>query len=194
MARRRKPPGDRGRLEDLDGVAEAGELPGGGEAGRAGAHDRDAAAVGRGDLDAELVVRGVVLVGDEALDPADRQRALERAAGALALARGVAGAPERADERRGVEDELVGLLVLAAADERDVAVGLDAGRAGVRAGRGAGAVDDGLLRHGLGERDVGGAAGDQVVVELVGHGHGAGRLALLAAGAGDLVDEPGLAA
>ena len=55
-----------------------------------------------------------------------------------------------------------------------------------------GAVDDRLLGHGLRERDVGGAPRDQVGVELVGHGDRAGRLALLAAGAGVDVDEAGL--
>ena len=147
---------------------------------------------GFGDLDPRTVEVVVVLVGDEPLEPADRQRSLERAARAVDLARRVAGAPERADERRRVEHELEGLLVLAAADERDVAVGLDAGRAGERAWRRAGPLDDRLLGHGLGERDVGRVASDHVRVELVGHRDGAGRLALLAAGAGRLVDEPRL--
>ena len=116
------------------------------------------------------------------------------AAGAFALARRVAGTPQRTDERRRVEDELEGLLVFAAADQRHVPVGLDAGRAGERAWRAAGALDDRLLRHGLRERDVGRAPRHEVGVELVGHGHGAGGLAQRAAGAGRLVDVARLAA
>ena len=46
----------RSRLEDLDRVALAGELPGGREPGRAGAHDRDALAGGRRDGDAGAVM------------------------------------------------------------------------------------------------------------------------------------------
>ncbi len=133
-----------------------------------------------------------MLIGNEALDPADRERALERTAGAFALARGVAGATEGPHQRRGIEHQPVCLLVLAAADERDVPVRLDARRARIGAGRRALALDNGLLRHGLRERDVGRSAGDQVVVELVRHGHGAGLFAELAARTGHLVHEPGL--
>ena len=184
-----EPAGDRRGLEDLDRVALAGELPGGGEAGGPGADDRDAPAVGLGALDAVAGPARVVGVGRVALEAADGQRALERAAGAVALARRVAGAPERADERRRVEHEAVRLLVEAGADERHVAVGLDARGAGERARRAAGAVDDRLLRHRLGERDVGRAPGDEVRVELVRDRDRAGGLALLAAGAGVDVDE-----
>ena len=187
-------PGLRGGFEDLHGVSESGELPGRGQSGRPAAHDRHLLAIRWGDLDSEPVVRRVVLVGDEALDPPNRERALERAAGALALARGVAGATQGADQRRRIQDEPVGLLVFAAADERDVPVRLDARRARIGTGRRALALDDRLLRHGLRERDVGGSAGDQVVVELVGHGHGACLLAELAACTGHLVYEPGLLA
>ncbi len=179
-------------LEDLDGIAEPCQLPGCGQAGRPAADDRDLLAVRRSDLDPELVVRRVVRVGDEPLDPPDRERPFERAASALTLTGGVAGPPESPDERGGVEDEPVGLLVLAAPDERDVPVSLDPCGAGEGAGRRALPVDDGLLRHGLRKGDVGGPAGDQVVVELVGDGDRAGLLAQLAAGAGHLVDEAGL--
>ena len=46
------------------------------------------------------------------------------AAGALLFAGRVAGAAEAADEGRRLADQFEGLLVLAASDERDVAVGL----------------------------------------------------------------------
>ncbi len=182
------------RLDDLHPVALAGELPSGGQPRRPRAHDRHALAVGRRRLDAGPVVRGVVALGDEALEPPDRQRALEVIPRALRFAGRVAGSPEGADERRRVQHELERLLVLAAADERDVAVGLDPRRAGARAGRRALAGDDRLLRHGLRKRDVGRSARDEVGVELVGHGHRAHLLALLAAGAGGGVDVPRLLA
>ena len=71
---------------------------------------------------------------------------------------------------------------------------LDARRACVRAGGRAGTLENGLLRHGLGEGDVGRSAGNHVGVELVRDGDGAGRLTQLAASAGCLVDEARLAA
>ena len=193
------PPGALGRLEDLDAVALARELPGGGEAGRARADDGDLLAVLLGLLDglrlrAAAPGLAVPLVGDEALEAADRQRALELAARALALAGRVAGAPERADERRRLEHQVERLVVLAAAHARDVAVRLDARRALVGARRDALAADDGLLRHRLREGDEGRAPRHHVGVVLVRHGDVAGHLALATAGAGGLVDELGLLA
>ena len=183
------PPGCGRRLEDLDAVALAGELPGGGEAGRARADDGDLLAVGLGLRRGPGLRLAVALVGDEALEAADRQRTLELAARALVLAGRIAGAAEAADQRRGLQHEVEGLVVLAAAHPGHVAVRLDAGRAVVGAGRDAGTLDDRLLGHGLREGDVGGATRHHVGVELVGHRHVAGHLAQAAAGAGGLVDE-----
>ena len=84
------------RLEDPDAVADAGQLPGGGQAGRAGADDRDPLPVRGRHRHARAVEVLVVPVVGEALEPADRQGALQLAAGALGLARGVAGPPEGA--------------------------------------------------------------------------------------------------
>ncbi len=179
----------RSRLEDLDAVALASELPGGREAGRARAHDGDLLAVLLGLLQRLQFVLPVVPVGDEPLQAADRQRTLELAARALLLARRIARASERAHERGRLEHQAEGLLILSAAHARDVPVRLDAGGALIGARRDAGPVDHGLLRHGLRERDVGRAPRHHVGVELVGYGHVAGHLALAAAGAGGLVDE-----
>ena len=175
------PPGCGRRLEDLHAVALARELPGRGEAGRTRTHDGHALAVRFGLRRRRAAAPGVVPVGDEALEAADRQRAFELATRALVLTGRVAGATEAADERRGLEHEVERLLVLAAAHKRHVAVRLDAGRAVEGARRGAGALDDGLLGHRLREGDVGRPARDHVGVELVGHRHGAGHLALPAA-------------
>ena len=54
--------GDRGRLVDLHGVAQAGQLPRGREAGGAGANDGDALAVGLRALHAVVVAGRIVLV------------------------------------------------------------------------------------------------------------------------------------
>ena len=199
-AERQEPTGALGLLVDLDAVALARQLPGGGEAGRARAHDGDLLAVLLGLVDGGDFVgalRGgldlaVPLVGDEALEAADRQRALELAARALALARRVARAPEGADERRRLQDQVERLVVLAAAHACDVAVRLDARRALVGARRDAFAADDGLLGHRLREGDERRPPRHHVGVVLVRHGDVAGHLALAAAGAGGLVDELGL--
>ena len=193
MPSARMPPARSACLVDLDAVALARELPGGGEAGRARAHDGDLLAVLLGLLDRPSASGlAVPLVGDEALEAADRQRALELAARALALAGRVARAPERADQRRRLQDQVERLVVLAAAHARDVAVRLDARRALVAARRDALARDDGLLRHRLREGDERRPPRHHVGVVLVRHGDVAGHLALAAAGAGGLVDELGL--
>ena len=124
-------------FEDLHLVAEAGELPSGSEAGGPDPTMATRRPFGSATSMPGPSAVGVVPVGDEPLDPADRDRRLELAAGALALARRVAGAAERPDERRRVQDQLERLLVLAAADQRHVAVRLDPRRAGVDARRGA---------------------------------------------------------
>ncbi|OIQ83642.1 hypothetical protein GALL_345650 [mine drainage metagenome] len=120
-------------LVDADLVAEPRELPRRREAGRTGSDDRDALAVGDRAFDAGAVHLGVVAIGGEPLEPTDRDRRLEVAARALRLAGGVARAPQRADQRGGVEDELERVLVLPAADQGHVTVGLDAGGAVVDA-------------------------------------------------------------
>ena len=185
--------GDGRRLEDLHAVALARQQPRSGQARRARADDRDPLAVRVRQLERRRLGERVVTVGDEALQPPDRQRALEAAARALRLARRVAGAAEAADERCRLEDEVERLLVLAAAHERDVAVRLDPGGAGERAGRRAGSLDQRLLRDRLREGDVGRPPRDEVAVELIGHRDRAGQLALPAAGAERLVDEARLA-
>ena len=189
---RSMPPGCGRRLEDLDAVALAGELPGGGEAGRARAHDGDLLAVLLGLLDGLGLRLTVPLVGDEALEAADRQRAFELAARALLLAGRVAGAPREPTQRRRLEHQVERLVVLAAAHAGHVAVRLDARRALVGARRDAFARDHGLLRHRLREGDERRPPRHHVGVVLVGHGDVAGHLALAAAGAGRLIDELGL--
>ena len=178
-----------GRLEDRDRVAPAGQLPGGGEAGGAGADDGHPLAVRSGPLGGRRLGQRVVGVGDEPLEAADRHRPLQAAPGALRLAGRVAGAAEGPDQRSGLGDQGEGVLVRAAPHQGHVAVGLDPGRAGEAAGRGAGTLDQGLLRYRLGEGDVGGPARDHLAVELVGDGHRAGHLTEPAAGAELLVDE-----
>src|SRR5512144_280503 len=130
-------------------------------------------------------------VGEEALDPADRQRSAEGLAGALRLARRVAGVAEAADEWRRFEDQAVRGVVVPLAHEREVPVRLDSRRAGEGARRGAGAIDQRQVRNGLREGLVRDRAGGQTVVELRQHAADAAAFhAQVAAGAAVLVDEP----
>src|SRR5664279_2067875 len=120
-------------LQDPHLVAEPCELPGRGQTGWPGADDGHALTVGLRAFDAWAVHLVVVAVGDEALEAADRDCRLEVPAAAFALARRVARPSQRADQRRGVQDQLERLLVLPGADQGHVAVCLDARGAGVDA-------------------------------------------------------------
>ena len=132
-----------------------------------------------------------MLVGGETLQQPDRNRTFELHPRALRLAGCVAGPSEGADQRGRVQYELERLLVLPVAHQGDIAVGLDPGRAGSDARRGALAFEHRLLRHRLREGDVGGPPGGEIGVELVGDGYRACLLARVAAGAGGPVDELG---
>ena len=102
-------------------VAERREIARDGERGGAAAHQRDALAVlvlGRARqarLDVALVV------GGDALEPADRDRlVLDAAAPARRLARPVAGAAEHAGEHVGLPIDHVGVAVTPRRDQSDV--------------------------------------------------------------------------
>ncbi len=146
-------------FQDLHAVPRTRQLPGSCQSGGAGPHDGHAFAVRLRDRDAGTVDLAIVQFRNKSLQPTDGESPLQITACAIALAGGVAGAPERPDERRRVENQLKGFLELPASDERDVAVGLDPGRAGVRTWRGADTLDDRLFRHGLGKGNVSGARG-----------------------------------
>jgi hypothetical protein len=144
-------------LEDLHRVALAGELPRRSDSRGARSDHRDPTAVRRRPFDPRRASQGVVPVGHEPLDPSECHRALEHASSALGLAGRVAGSAQRRRERGRLEHEAKGLFVLAAAHQGDVAVSLDPRWAGEGAGGGAGALDERLLRHRLGEGDVRGS-------------------------------------
>ena len=122
---------------DVDGVAEPREIIGAAQAGRPGADDRDALA-GREDRrllrDLQLVAQRVV--ADEALDRADRQRLVDRAAAAVPLAGMGADAAADRRERIVLPDEPVGVHIASGGDEGHVARHVDARGTGVAAGRG----------------------------------------------------------
>ena len=103
------------RLEHIDLVAAQSEMPRGGDTGRTRTHDGDAFAVRLLRRDSEQIAGRVVRVGHEALDAADRHWAFEAATRAAVLTGGEAGSTEAAHERRALEHEVEGLLVLTAA-------------------------------------------------------------------------------
>jgi len=120
------------RFEDGDLVPLPCQMPGGGETGRARSDDRHFLAVGRRDVDRPPTLR-VVGIGYEPFEPADGHRAFQAAARAFRLARRITRSPQTAHQGGGFADELEGLLVLPAADESHVPMGLDARRAVERA-------------------------------------------------------------
>src|SRR4051794_23412545 len=104
-------------LKDGDGVSGAGELLGGGEAGRAGADDGDSfmgADRGRLGMDVPLVERAV---GDGLLDELDRDRRLVDAEDAGRFARRRADAAGELREVVGGVELADGLAPLAVEDE-----------------------------------------------------------------------------
>ena len=178
-------------LEDGDGVAEQGEVAGGGETAGARADDgdllleRDLRLLGQ-----RHVVEGVV--ADEPLEAGDGQRLVDLTARAVGLALVRADAAADGGEGVGLARDGVRLGVAAVGDEGQVAL-----RAGVHgAGALAGAVA--LLGDRVGVGDglrvelVDGLALAELLVVGVGDHDGAHRGALAAARAEVRVDEPGV--
>ena len=113
-----------------DLVAALGEVPGGGEAGRAGADDGHAPA-GRHARDQDAV--GVV--GGGAMQVADRDGIVDLASPAARLAVARADAAEDAGEGQVLADDARGARRVAVLERLHVGRHVDVGRAGVRAGR-----------------------------------------------------------
>ena len=123
------------RLEDGDLIAHAGQIARAGQAGRAGADDGALVAVGLGTGGLGLfVLHGVV--GNKALQTADRDRLALDAAHALAFTLALLRADTAADggQGGGLLDLGGGLEELALSDERDELRDLDADRAARYAG------------------------------------------------------------
>ena len=99
----------------------------------------------------------------------------------------VADAPADAGEGHPLADQVVCLAEASLGDQRDVALDVNACRAGVLAGRDAALVDRKDVGHGLGKGAIDGRAVDQPLVKLAGHAHRADLDAVVAAGAGVLV-------
>ena len=150
-------------VEDGDGMAFLGQVPGGGESGRSGADDGGALARRRQLLRVLPPQAGVVVVG-HALQAADRQRVVELAAQAGRFAHGIAGAAEDAGEGQLLAHDGDGFAVLAFGGELDVARHVDAGRAGGMAGHLA-AFAQRRIERAVGER-AGRADGDAGAAEL----------------------------
>ena len=128
--------GQRAGLADRHRVAEAGQVVGGGEPGRAGA-DHQHPLARRLGVDVELPAPADRLVAEEALDRVDADRLVELGPVAGGLARVVADPPHDRRERVVLDQLAPGALVAGLPLLGLVQPGLDvlAGRAGVVAGR-----------------------------------------------------------
>ena len=117
------------RLVDVDLVAPAGELLGGGQAGRAGTDDRDAAAGRRLHHDVVRHVVAVVPVDQEALHGPDGERLVDVGAAAGLLARRGAHVAADGGDRVRVAGEDVALLEPALGGQHQVAPAVRVDRA-----------------------------------------------------------------
>ena len=108
-------------FKDGDVVAHLTQITCAGEAGRAGADDRDAVTVGFGGLDLVLYFLVHVVVGDKALEAADADALALNAANALTLALFLLRANTAADSRQGVGggDDLISCVKVALCDLGD---------------------------------------------------------------------------
>ena len=108
-------------LKNGNVVAHLAQIACAGEAGRAGADDRDAVTVGFGGLDLVLDFLVHVVVGDKALETADTDALALDAANALTLALLLLRANTAADSRQGVGggDDLICCVKVALCDLGD---------------------------------------------------------------------------
>ena len=112
-------------------VAERGKVAGDGERGGSGADQGDALAVSRRWRLRQAVADVGLVVGGDALQPADRDRlVLDPDAAAGRLARPVAGPPENPGKDVGGPVDHVGVAVAAGGDQADVFRHRRVGRAG----------------------------------------------------------------
>ena len=179
--------GERLRLEDGHAIAEAAQLVGGREPGGPGADDRDplGALDGRRRPGERRLLRELE-VGGVALEPADRDRLVDLAAAARGLAGVRADPAADAGERVALAHEGERLAVAPLRDQRDVALRVDADRAGRAAGRPPRLRDPRDLRAEVGGRQRHGAPAREP-----GRGRevdGADRNAFAAGGAARRVD------
>ena len=140
-----------------------------------------------GDLDGARIH----LIGGQALEFADGHRLVHLAAPAGVLAAVGADAPQHAGQRQVVHDDFQGLGVFALAHHLNVALDVDARRAGQAAGCLVGFFDGVVDGDGLGVLLVGRLAVDQSQVVIVGQGDWTGLGAVAATGAQVGVDAGG---
>ena len=174
--------GHRLGLEDGGGVAQVGEVAGGGQAGRPAAHHGDLLVVD--DRGRRHRQRGADLVGHEALEGGDGDRLVDGAARAGGLAQTRADASADAGKRVGLGGHAIGLGEAPGGDQGDVALSRGVHGAGALTGRPALALYVERGRHGVGEGPVDGAPLGDAEIEVVAVAHRAHGLALAAAHAG----------
>ncbi len=108
-------------IEQHDLVALGGEIARDGERGRSGADQGDALAVAARRRARQAGADITLIVGGDALEPADRDRfLLHPSAPAGRLARTVAGAPENPREHVGLPIEHIGIGITPCRDEADI--------------------------------------------------------------------------
>ena len=156
---------DRQRLEDGRLVADQRQLSRRAQPGRATAHDRHALVVKDGHgLHRSRVTN---LVGDEALEPRDRDRLVQPPACAGALAHVRTDAPANRGEGVGLGGDAVGIVEALLPDQRDVALHRGVNRAGRLAGSPAAMIDGEAGGNGVGEGTRDRLALGDAEVELV---------------------------
>ncbi len=172
-------------FEDGHGQPGPADVGRGLQSGRPGADDGNGLVrlgdFGGGDFDLPGV--GEFPVADVAFQVHDVHGRVDLSAGAHALAEPHADAAADGGEDHRLADEFEGFGVFALADQGDVALDVDAGGAGVLAGRLAALLDGVDVRHALGVGAVDGFAVGEVFFVLVGHDDGADLFAVATAGA-----------
>ncbi len=166
-----------------DAVAQQRQIGSHGQARRAAADDGHLGIeLHGGRLGGRTQLRvGVDVIGDEALQIADRDGLVDFAAVAIVLAGMLAHAPAGRRERAALADQLIGLFEFAGRHQSHVPLGVDARRAGGLARRGPGRFGNAEdVGNGLRVGTEDGFAQAQAAVEFAAQVHRAGRCAVAA--------------
>ncbi len=167
------PPQDGQLLKDGYLVAFLGQIIGAGQAGRTAPDDCHLLRTGLGRFGHITIGCVQIQVGHKALQIFDGQGLVHQTAGAFGLA-GVMADPA-ANGRKGhfLLNQFQGLLIPALGDECDKALNADMGRTGSFTGSRTPFLDGKGTGHSLGIQFIGGLAGTEFLIKLVGQINGA---------------------
>ena len=157
----------------------AGQMVGGGEAGRAGSDNGDLFIPFRGALDLDFP--GIELVGSQAFEVANGDRVIHIAPAAGIFTPMGADAAENAGQGQVFHDDFERFLVFALSDHLNVALDVQSGRAGHTAGGLVRFLDGKRTWNGLGIFFIGGLSVAESLVVFAGQGDRA-HLDAIAAG------------